>query len=132
MKKGFTLLELIVVIIILGILATLGFVQYASIIEKGRRAEAASLLGTMRRQSILKWQESGNTYIDNVYVSVDLGLPIACATTAPSSQYYFAYTTVSGTGISTATRCTTGGKTPAATTVTTMTLAVDGTKTGPW
>jgi len=39
-RKGFTLLELIVVIIILGILASLGFSQYIKMVEKGRSAEA--------------------------------------------------------------------------------------------
>ena len=48
MKKGFTLLELIIVIIILGILATIGVSQYQGTIEKGREAEARSILGSMR------------------------------------------------------------------------------------
>jgi prepilin-type N-terminal cleavage/methylation domain-containing protein len=39
-KKGFTLLELIVVIVIIGVLATLGLTQYASMVERGRSAEA--------------------------------------------------------------------------------------------
>lgn len=47
MKKGFTLLELIIVIIIIGILATLGLTQYARMVERGRGAEARQLLGNI-------------------------------------------------------------------------------------
>ncbi|MBU0547795.1 MAG: prepilin-type N-terminal cleavage/methylation domain-containing protein, partial [Candidatus Omnitrophica bacterium] len=36
MRKGFTLIELIVVIIIVGILASVGMTQYTKVVEKGR------------------------------------------------------------------------------------------------
>ncbi len=49
MKKGFTLLELVVVIIILGVIATLGFTQYGRMVERARGAEARPILGDMRK-----------------------------------------------------------------------------------
>jgi len=103
MKKGFTLLELIVVIIIIGILATLGFTQYAKVVEKGRTAEAKAILGPMRTaQESYKLEYGAYTAtIGNLAIDV----PTACATT-----HYFAYSTTAVLG--TATRCTAGGKTP--------------------
>lgn len=109
MKKGFTLLELIVVVIILGILGTLGFTQYVKIVEKGRTAEAKTILGDLRTA-----EES--YYLDyNAYTTVIAALPIhvapsgACLTT-----HYFSYTVGTGgvTFAATATRCSAGGKTP--------------------
>ncbi len=124
MKKGFTLLELIIVIIILGILATIGFVAYGKIIEKGRRAEGAAVLGTIRSQTIIREQESG--VIDNAYLNSTLGLPI---TSACDSKFYFYYTTDATTA--TATRCIGAlGKQPGVLVADnyTMTLTKDGVK----
>ncbi len=130
-KSGFTLLELIVVIIIIGILATLGFVQYTAIIEKGRRAEAASNLGTLRTLESVRYQETG-AYGD--LASLNSGLPggatASCGAVSPANQYYFQYECASASGTCTAHRCTTGGKAPVGTSADTMTLGIDGTKGG--
>ncbi|MDD5130223.1 MAG: prepilin-type N-terminal cleavage/methylation domain-containing protein, partial [Candidatus Omnitrophica bacterium] len=45
MKKGFTLVELIIVVIIVGILASIGLTQYNKVVEKSRAAEARMILG---------------------------------------------------------------------------------------
>ena len=136
MKRGFTLLELIVVIIIIGILATLGFVQYTNVIEKGRRAEAASILGSIRTHALVWNQEGGHptNYPDNAYITATLTIPssgAACGAGVPASNFYFGYTIDSATGSATATRCTANGKSPACTGTCTgysLSLAIDGTK----
>lgn len=47
-KKGFTLIEVLIVIIIIGILASIALPQYISTIAKARSAEAVAQLGTFR------------------------------------------------------------------------------------
>ena len=104
MKKGFTLVELIIVIIIVGILASVGMTQYTKVVEKGRAAEARMILGTLRTAEIAEFTENG------AYESVanlGVGAPTACTDT-----HYFRYSCDSGTGTCTANRCTAGGKTP--------------------
>jgi len=105
MKKGFTLLELIVVIIILGILAALGFAQYTKMVEKGRTAEAKTILGQIRSAQNAYAQEYNGAFNDGTLLGVTI--PLAC-----DGEHYFSYATDAGTGTSTASRCTAGGKTP--------------------
>jgi len=106
MRKGFTLLELIIVIIIIGILATLGFTQYSKMIEKGRMAEANSVLGNIRTMEKAYELEHG-TWGD--LAAVGLGdLPAGNC----SSKYFFQYGVNTGAGTATANRCTGSGKTP--------------------
>ncbi|MCX5707172.1 MAG: prepilin-type N-terminal cleavage/methylation domain-containing protein [Candidatus Omnitrophica bacterium] len=108
MKKGFTLLELIIVIIIIGVLATLGFTQYAKMIEKGRMGEAKSVLGNIRTMEKAYQLETGNW---GTLAQVGLSeLPGTCSNT----QYYFTYSVNAGNGTATASRCATGGKPAAA------------------
>ena len=61
MRKGFTLIEIMIVIIIVGILATMGIVQYTKAIEKARGAEAKNFLGSLRSQCGAIYLENSDT-----------------------------------------------------------------------
>ena len=107
-------MELIVVIIIIGILGTLGFTQYTRFIEKGREAEARSVLGSIRTTAVAYNMERA-TY--PTLVEMGLGVPAGCTDT----KYDFSYAATGGTNTTAvATRCITGGKSkgPSAYTVT--------------
>lgn len=107
--KSFTLLELIIIVVVLGILATLGFVQYARTVERGRTAEAKSMLSTIRTAEHAYKQQFGS------YTSDIDNLPVDnIASSCPAGGNYFFSYSIDAT-IVTATRCSvTGtGKTPA-------------------
>lgn len=127
MKKGFTLLELVVVIIIIGILATLGIQQYARMVERARGAEARTILGQIRGSAAAVNLETG-TLVGSTPIQMGIGpaldrIPSVCRTT-----HYFSYAyapTGVDTFIATATRCAIGGKNPDAPVVTNLTLTTN-------
>ncbi len=95
MEKAFTLLELIVVLVILGVLATLGFTQYGRMVEKSRGAEAKAILGDIRKLAVAFWLQNG-TISGFAAANANIGtaedqIPSACVST-----HYFSYGVVSG------------------------------------
>jgi len=107
--NAFTLLELIVVILIVGILATLGFVQYQSVIEKGRTAEGVNTLGTLRKLQMAYYQELG-AYMNTAELAVKASVPTGMSYACSNANYYFQYRVL--LYYIYAFRCTSGGKTP--------------------
>ena len=103
---GFTLLELIIVIIIIGILATLGLTTYTNQIEYSRAAEAKANLGVMRKLAYEYYLKNGSfSYI----TASNIGGWASCTSTSYFSYYAGAaaqYVELA------ASRCTSGGKSP--------------------
>ena len=56
-KKGFTLIEVLIVVIILGILATLAVPQFTRMIKRARMSEAWAGLGAVRTAQSVYWME---------------------------------------------------------------------------
>lgn len=75
MKKGFTLLELLIVVIIIGVLATLAIPNFLRAAERARWAEAKSILGTLRGSQI-RYYAQYQTYADDLAnLDIDFTLP---------------------------------------------------------
>lgn len=131
-KPGFTLLELIIVIIIIGILATVGIMQFGKMTEKARTSEARNILGQIRNMAAAYYLENNNSLtagdpdFGNAYAGIGVAtgdIPSACTGT-----HFFSYG-VGGVGASTftatATRCAAGGKAPQGTAATTVILTTN-------
>ncbi len=103
-KKGFTLIELIIIIIILGILAAVAIPKYMDMSENAKKAVAESVLGSLRGAETITFANYllGNTTTYNLTsiianVQVDGALVTASGTTGGiitvgSKTYTFTYT----------------------------------------
>ena len=135
MRRGFTLLELMVVIIIIGVLATLGVMQYQAAIEKSRGAEARQILGQLRSQCAAIYMGEGGDATNCTTGNLRIGTATDMIPSACRSTNYFSYAvTPATTGLtSTATRCTASGKTPQGSTAETLSLTTNfGTGADTW
>jgi len=59
-RKGFTLLEVLIVVIIIGILAAIALPQYSATIEKSKSAEAVTNVGSIRAALDRYWYQNGS------------------------------------------------------------------------
>lgn len=81
-SKGFTLLELLVVVIIVGVLATLGFNRYIEAVERARMAEARDWAGQIRASEEREFLEVG------AYTAIMADLDVDDPNAADQMGYY--------------------------------------------
>ena len=62
MQKGFTLIELMIVVAIIGILAAVAIPAYQDYIARSQAAEAPALLGGLRTPIAEEWTMRGNIF----------------------------------------------------------------------
>ncbi len=108
-QPGFTLVELMVAVVIVGILASIAVPRFVRVVEKGRSVEARNILGVIRSAETAHFLEF-DTFTNNL-ATLEVTVPTACNT----SYYYRYWITLGGGGTSFsafARRCTAGGKPP--------------------
>ncbi|MFA4888572.1 MAG: type IV pilin protein [Candidatus Omnitrophota bacterium] len=129
-RTGFTLVELVVVVIILSTLLALASAMYSNIHEKSRAAEAKTILAHIRAAEELYRLEDivYNSYTGNItYLAVEV--PSNC-----QSTHYFNYSLTSADNdhfTAKADRCIAGGKAPQAKSTYAFTINETGTLTKP-
>ena len=134
MRRGFTLLELMIVIIILGVLATLGVMQYQAAIEKSRGAEARQIIGQLRSQCAAQYMNdptgAGTSACDDANMGIGIDIPGPAEPGDCAGTHFFAYDSqegaVGGSAVAwVASRCSANGKAPQHTGGGTLTLTTD-------
>ena len=88
-KKGFTLLEVIIVIIIVSVLASLALPRFFKTVEYSRAMEALENLSTVRQSMNRCYMTQGSSYTP---CSVWLELDIEDPGSAPGSHFTYSFT----------------------------------------
>ena len=98
-KKAFTLLELLMVVIIIGILATIAVPQYEKFKEKAIAAEAVRMMGAIKRAQFRYKAEHGEyATVNNLGESDILGMDFRVHSSLRDQDAYWTYGTVGGAG----------------------------------
>ena len=128
-NKGFTLLELLIVVVVLAVLAGLALPQYLKTVGRSKEAEGWQTLAGIRSAIIRYYSEAEILPTDNTAAELDIDDPND-STLQPNSWFTYTYEGVAATGNFTAT-ATPGGNNPATgrTGIRTLTITKDGTRT---
>jgi len=100
-SRGFTLIEILIVVIIIAVLAGLAVPMFQGTVEKSRKAEALSVLSALRH-SEMRYFAANNTYTTNMAL-LDYNPTVADTS---GQTVHFAYTVPTGTAVALVCRAT--------------------------
>ena len=120
--RGFTLLEIIIVIIIVGVLASLALPRFFRTVEYARSTEALNSMGSIRQSMERCYLQRNGSYSNcNTFNNLDLTNP----GTSPNAHFAYAFSGASAVGYTiTATRNTLEGGDGTSTVVVTQTATM--------
>ena len=90
-ERGFTLIELMIVVAIVGILAAIAYPSYQSSVEKSRRSDAQAALTAFSAAMERHYTDNGSSYLGAAASGADTGAPDIFPTQAPldgSTKFY--------------------------------------------
>jgi type IV pilus assembly protein PilA len=86
LQKGFTLVELMIVIVIVGILSAVALPNFLSQTEKAKGTEAKSKISAFLKQGHAEWQEAGSTTETKDLTDADANGKFTYAATSPAAD----------------------------------------------
>jgi type IV pilus assembly protein PilA len=86
LQKGFTLVELMIVIVIVGILSAVALPNFLSQTEKAKGTEAKSKISAFLKQGHAEWQEAGSTTETATLTDDDENGKFTYAATSPAAD----------------------------------------------
>jgi type IV pilus assembly protein PilE len=94
-RRGFTLIELMIALVVVAILAAVALPSFMDSIRKGRRSEAFSALSNIQ-QAQERWRTNNAAYASNLSASAPTGLNIP--STTANGYYTLSLANVTATG----------------------------------
>jgi general secretion pathway protein G len=97
-RKAFTLIELIIVVVIIGILALVAIPRYFANVEKTKKTQAIAAMHTIRNAILAYYSVNGFNPADNswpIAANVD-GDTIISLSNPTDSDWYYAYGSANG------------------------------------
>lgn len=98
-KSGFTLLEIIIVIIIVGVLASLALPRFFSTVEFSKSTEALNAMGTIRQSMERCYLAAGGTYNPSTPCQIS-NLDVEDPANSPGARFTYVVSGQSATGYS--------------------------------
>ncbi len=103
-KKGFTLVELMIVVVIVGVLAAVAIPMYRTNVKKAMATEGVALVGTVRTAQRVYFAEH-ETY----YVQASTGNSTVLGVDCTGNKYFTSFSSTGGATFTATTSGVTGG-----------------------
>lgn len=84
-QQGFTLIEVLIAVAIVGILAKMAYPSYVENIKQGKRADAKAALVSFANAMEMWKMQNNNSYLRAAASNADTGVPTVFATSSPVS-----------------------------------------------